>query len=108
MKTDFFFFFLKTHSVFFLHKKAISAVHSLLCSHDADPRYKDPQVRAHVAKLYLPLVAIVMETLNQLCDFSGQHAPLTSFITWQMCSSITCKMFHFIAIIPESIFTVFL
>ncbi|XP_056870057.1 dedicator of cytokinesis protein 7-like isoform X1 [Takifugu flavidus] len=56
--------------VFFLHKKAISAVHSLLCSHDADPRYKDPQVRAHVAKLYLPLVAIVMETLNQLCDFS--------------------------------------
>ncbi|XP_047215228.1 dedicator of cytokinesis protein 7-like isoform X5 [Girardinichthys multiradiatus] len=29
--------------VFFLHKKAISAVHSLLCSHDADPRYKDPQ-----------------------------------------------------------------
>ncbi|TNM96876.1 hypothetical protein fugu_015032 [Takifugu bimaculatus] len=56
--------------VFFLHKKAISAVHSLLCSHDADPRYKDPQVRAHVAKLYLPLVAIVMETLNQLYDFS--------------------------------------
>lgn len=80
MKTDFLFIFW-THSVFFLHKKAISAVHSLLCSHDADSRYKDPQVRAHVAKLYLPLVAIVMETLNQLYDFSGQHAPLTSFIT---------------------------
>uniref|UniRef100_A0A672GK90 Dedicator of cytokinesis 6 n=1 Tax=Salarias fasciatus TaxID=181472 RepID=A0A672GK90_SALFA len=56
--------------VFFLHKKAISAVHSLLCSHDADPRYMDPQVKAHVAQLYLPLVPIVMETLNQLHDFS--------------------------------------
>uniref|UniRef100_A0A665V450 Dedicator of cytokinesis 6 n=1 Tax=Echeneis naucrates TaxID=173247 RepID=A0A665V450_ECHNA len=55
---------------FFLHKKAISAVHSLLCSHDADPRYSDPQVRAHVAQLYLPLIPIVMETLHQLHDFS--------------------------------------
>uniref|UniRef100_A0A3Q3BHB6 Dedicator of cytokinesis 6 n=1 Tax=Kryptolebias marmoratus TaxID=37003 RepID=A0A3Q3BHB6_KRYMA len=55
--------------VFFLHKKAISAVHSLLCSHDADPRFKDSQVRAHVAKLYLPLAPIVMETLHQLHDF---------------------------------------
>ncbi|XP_047212753.1 dedicator of cytokinesis protein 7-like isoform X2 [Girardinichthys multiradiatus] len=55
--------------VFFLHKKAISAVHSLLCSHDADPRYKDPQVRAHVAQLYLPLLPIVMESLHHLYDF---------------------------------------
>ncbi|KAG7223180.1 hypothetical protein INR49_015788 [Caranx melampygus] len=56
--------------VFFLHKKAISAVHSLLCSHDADPRYSESQVRAHVAQLYLPLIPIVMETLHQLHDFS--------------------------------------
>ncbi|KAJ3598731.1 hypothetical protein NHX12_000674 [Muraenolepis orangiensis] len=55
---------------FFLHKKAISAVHSLLCSHDADPRYTDPQVRAHVAQLYLPLIFIVMETLPQIHDFT--------------------------------------
>ncbi|XP_041854158.1 dedicator of cytokinesis protein 7-like isoform X2 [Melanotaenia boesemani] len=55
--------------VFFLHKKAISAVHSLLCSHDADPRYRDPQVRAHIAQLYLPLIPIVMETLHHLHDF---------------------------------------
>uniref|UniRef100_A0A7N6FKZ0 Dedicator of cytokinesis 6 n=1 Tax=Anabas testudineus TaxID=64144 RepID=A0A7N6FKZ0_ANATE len=59
--------------VFFLHKKAISAVHSMLCSHDADPRYSDPQVRAHIAQLYLPLIPIVMEALNQLHDFSA-HA----------------------------------
>uniref|UniRef100_A0A8C2DMC3 Dedicator of cytokinesis 6 n=1 Tax=Cyprinus carpio TaxID=7962 RepID=A0A8C2DMC3_CYPCA len=50
--------------VFFLHKKAISALHSLLCSHDADPRYTDPQVRSHIAQLYLPLIPIVMETLD--------------------------------------------
>uniref|UniRef100_A0AAR2JLK4 Dedicator of cytokinesis 6 n=1 Tax=Pygocentrus nattereri TaxID=42514 RepID=A0AAR2JLK4_PYGNA len=56
--------------VFFLHKKAISAVHSLLCSHDADLRYTDPQVRTHIAQLYLPLIPIVMETLPQLHDFT--------------------------------------
>ncbi|CAM4344958.1 unnamed protein product [Leuciscus chuanchicus] len=56
--------------VFFLHKKAISALHSLLCSHDADPRYTDPQVRSHIAQLYLPLIPIVMETLPLLHDFT--------------------------------------
>ncbi|XP_051569546.1 dedicator of cytokinesis protein 7-like isoform X3 [Myxocyprinus asiaticus] len=56
--------------VFFLHKKAISALHSLLCSHDADPRYTDHQVRSHIAQLYLPLIPIVMETLPQLHDFT--------------------------------------
>uniref|UniRef100_A0A8C7HWG8 Dedicator of cytokinesis 6 n=1 Tax=Oncorhynchus kisutch TaxID=8019 RepID=A0A8C7HWG8_ONCKI len=59
--------------VFFLHKKAISAVHSLMCSHDADPRYTDPQVRAHIAQLYLPLIPIVMDTLPQLHDFTGEE-----------------------------------
>uniref|UniRef100_A0A673YLV7 Dedicator of cytokinesis 6 n=1 Tax=Salmo trutta TaxID=8032 RepID=A0A673YLV7_SALTR len=67
--------------VFFLHKKAISAVHSLMSSHDADPRYTDPQVRTHIAQLYLPLIPIVMDTLPQLHDFTdtsqarGRHAP---------------------------------
>ncbi|KAL0992883.1 hypothetical protein UPYG_G00100510 [Umbra pygmaea] len=56
--------------VFFLHKKAISAVHTLLCSHDADPRYTDPLVRSHIAKLYLPLIPIVMDSLPQLFDFT--------------------------------------
>uniref|UniRef100_A0A3B3T8I0 Dedicator of cytokinesis 6 n=1 Tax=Paramormyrops kingsleyae TaxID=1676925 RepID=A0A3B3T8I0_9TELE len=60
---------------FFLHKKAISALHSLLCSHDADPRFTDPQVRSHVAKLYLPLVPVVMETLPQLFDFTDTCLP---------------------------------
>uniref|UniRef100_A0A4W5QHG1 Dedicator of cytokinesis 6 n=1 Tax=Hucho hucho TaxID=62062 RepID=A0A4W5QHG1_9TELE len=62
--------------VFFLHKKAISAVHSLMCSHDADPRYTDPQVRTHIAQLYLPLIPIVMDTLPQLHDFTGEKDTL--------------------------------
>lgn len=69
------------YSVFFLHKKAISAVHSLLCSHDSDSRFTEPQVRAHVAQLYLPLISVIMETLHQLHDFSGQDITFTYLLT---------------------------
>nr|XP_015204455.1 PREDICTED: dedicator of cytokinesis protein 6 [Lepisosteus oculatus] len=61
--------------VFFLHKKAISAVHNMLCSHDSDPRFTDPQVRTHLAQLYLPLIGIVIETLPQLYDFTENSPP---------------------------------
>uniref|UniRef100_A0A671XQ55 Dedicator of cytokinesis 7 n=1 Tax=Sparus aurata TaxID=8175 RepID=A0A671XQ55_SPAAU len=47
-------------------------VHNLLSSHDSDPRYADPEVKARVAMLYLPLIGIVMETLPQLHDFTGK------------------------------------
>uniref|UniRef100_A0A672LMI6 Dedicator of cytokinesis 7 n=1 Tax=Sinocyclocheilus grahami TaxID=75366 RepID=A0A672LMI6_SINGR len=57
--------------MFGLHKKVISVVHNLLSSHDSDPRYADPEVKARVALLYLPLIGIVMETLPQLHDFTG-------------------------------------
>uniref|UniRef100_A0A8C7F1M0 Dedicator of cytokinesis 7 n=1 Tax=Oncorhynchus kisutch TaxID=8019 RepID=A0A8C7F1M0_ONCKI len=50
--------------------KVISVVHNLLSSHDSDPRYADPEVKARVAMLYLPLIGIVMETLPQLHDFT--------------------------------------
>ncbi|XP_058887404.1 dedicator of cytokinesis protein 7 isoform X6 [Acipenser ruthenus] len=55
---------------FGLHKKVISVVHNLLSSHDSDPRYTDPDVKARVAMLYLPLIGIVMETVPQLYDFT--------------------------------------
>ncbi|KAK7940498.1 hypothetical protein WMY93_003824 [Mugilogobius chulae] len=64
----------ESEGAFFLHKKAISAVHSLLCSHDADPRFSDSQVKAHVAQLYLPLLPVVMDSLLQLYDFSDSSA----------------------------------
>uniref|UniRef100_A0A673MHC6 Dedicator of cytokinesis protein 7-like n=1 Tax=Sinocyclocheilus rhinocerous TaxID=307959 RepID=A0A673MHC6_9TELE len=59
--------------MFGLHKKVISVVHNLLSSHDSDPRYADPEVKARVALLYLPLIGIVMETLPQLHDFTESH-----------------------------------
>uniref|UniRef100_G3W305 Dedicator of cytokinesis 6 n=1 Tax=Sarcophilus harrisii TaxID=9305 RepID=G3W305_SARHA len=61
----------EAEGVFFLHKKAISAVHSLLCSHDADARYAEPEVKARVAQLYLPLLTLVLDT-------SGQRSRLAS------------------------------
>ncbi|XP_030646757.1 dedicator of cytokinesis protein 7 [Chanos chanos] len=61
--------------VFFLHKKAICSLHSLLCSHDSDPRYTDAQVRSHIAQLYLPLIPVVMEALPQLHDFTDTSPP---------------------------------
>uniref|UniRef100_A0AAR2KZ84 Dedicator of cytokinesis 7 n=1 Tax=Pygocentrus nattereri TaxID=42514 RepID=A0AAR2KZ84_PYGNA len=56
----------------------INVVHNLLSSHDSDPRYADPEVKARVAMLYLPLIGIVMETLPQLHDFTGMCKSLWS------------------------------
>uniref|UniRef100_A0A8B9F9Z5 Dedicator of cytokinesis 7 n=1 Tax=Amazona collaria TaxID=241587 RepID=A0A8B9F9Z5_9PSIT len=58
--------------LFGLHKKVINMVHNLLSSHDSDPRYADPQVKARVAMLYLPLIGVIMETVPQLYDFTGR------------------------------------
>uniref|UniRef100_A0A8C5L0K0 Dedicator of cytokinesis 6 n=1 Tax=Jaculus jaculus TaxID=51337 RepID=A0A8C5L0K0_JACJA len=66
-----------------LHKKAISAVHSLLCSHDVDPRYAEATVKARVAELYLPLLSIARDTLPRLHDFAegpGQRSRLASLL----------------------------
>ncbi|TFJ98337.1 sodium-dependent phosphate transporter 1 [Platysternon megacephalum] len=60
--------------VFFLHKKVISTLHNLLCSHDSDARYAAPPARAHIARLYLPLLSIVLDALPQLYDFSAPPA----------------------------------
>ncbi|XP_051052782.1 dedicator of cytokinesis protein 6 isoform X5 [Phodopus roborovskii] len=66
-----------------LHKKAISAVHSLLCSHDVDPRYTEATVKAKVAELYLPLLSLARDTLPRLHGFaegSGQRSRLASML----------------------------
>uniref|UniRef100_A0A8C7KXA5 Dedicator of cytokinesis 7 n=1 Tax=Oncorhynchus kisutch TaxID=8019 RepID=A0A8C7KXA5_ONCKI len=63
----------EAEGMFGLHKKVVSVVHNLLSSHDSDPRYADPEVKARVATLYLPLIGIVMETLPQLHDFTESH-----------------------------------
>ncbi|KAM6456332.1 dedicator of cytokinesis protein 7 isoform 3-T3 [Liasis olivaceus] len=60
-------------SLFGLHKKVINMVHNLLSSHDSDPRYSDPQVKARMATLYLPLIGVIMESVPQLYDFTESH-----------------------------------
>uniref|UniRef100_A0A8C7ME32 Dedicator of cytokinesis 8 n=1 Tax=Oncorhynchus kisutch TaxID=8019 RepID=A0A8C7ME32_ONCKI len=50
--------------------KAINATYSLLCAHDLDQRCAQPEVRAKVATLYLPLVGIIIDSINYL-DFTG-------------------------------------
>ena len=51
-----------------LHSKAINVVKNLLMSHDSDPRYRDRDIKARVALLYLPILGIVMDTIAQLHD----------------------------------------
>lgn len=41
-------------------KHAISVVRRLLTTHDADPRYQDPAIRARVYQLYFPLLPLIL------------------------------------------------
>ncbi|XP_078656490.1 dedicator of cytokinesis protein 7-like isoform X1 [Branchiostoma floridae x Branchiostoma belcheri] len=56
-----------------LHRQAINAVLNLIASHDCDPRFSDPEVRSHVAKLYLPVIGIVLDSLTQLNDGTAEQ-----------------------------------
>ncbi|KAM6965427.1 LOW QUALITY PROTEIN: dedicator of cytokinesis protein 8 [Aplochiton taeniatus] len=56
-----------------VQRKAISATYSLLCLHDLDQRCARPDVRAKVATLYLPLVGIIIDSINYL-DFTVSEA----------------------------------
>uniref|UniRef100_A0A4W3ICG8 Dedicator of cytokinesis 7 n=1 Tax=Callorhinchus milii TaxID=7868 RepID=A0A4W3ICG8_CALMI len=65
----------ESEGLFGLHKKVVNVVHNLLSSHDSDPRYAEPEVKARVALLYLPLIGIIMEAVPQLYDFTGTVSP---------------------------------
>ena len=60
-----------------VQRKAVSAVHSLLSSHDLDPRCVKPEVKVKIAALYLPLVGIILDALPQLYDFTGEDASVS-------------------------------
>nr|XP_037877673.1 dedicator of cytokinesis protein 7 isoform X2 [Bombyx mori] len=49
-----------------LQSAAVGAVLGLLTAHDADPRVAEPELKARVASLYLPLLGIVMDAYPQL------------------------------------------
>uniref|UniRef100_A0A673MP17 Dedicator of cytokinesis protein 8-like n=1 Tax=Sinocyclocheilus rhinocerous TaxID=307959 RepID=A0A673MP17_9TELE len=54
-----------------VQQKAINATYSLLCAHDLDQRCSRPEVKAKIAALYLPLVGIIIDSINYL-DFTGK------------------------------------
>ncbi|KAM4616568.1 dedicator of cytokinesis protein 8 isoform 2-T2 [Polymixia lowei] len=56
-----------------VQRKAINATYSLLCAHDLDHRCIKPEVGAKVAALYLPLVGIIIDSINYL-DFTVSDA----------------------------------
>ncbi|NXU09160.1 DOCK8 protein, partial [Pardalotus punctatus] len=53
-----------------VQRKAVSAILSLLSSHDLDPRCSKKEVKVKIAALYLPLVGIILDSLPQLHDFT--------------------------------------
>uniref|UniRef100_A0A8D2NF67 Dedicator of cytokinesis 8 n=1 Tax=Zonotrichia albicollis TaxID=44394 RepID=A0A8D2NF67_ZONAL len=54
-----------------VQRKAVSAILSLLSSHDLDPRCSKKEVKIKIAALYLPLVGIILDSLPQLHDFTN-------------------------------------
>ncbi|XP_009990532.1 PREDICTED: dedicator of cytokinesis protein 8, partial [Tauraco erythrolophus] len=57
-----------------VQRKAVSAILSLLSSHDLDPRCSKKEVKIKIAALYLPLVGIILDSLPQLHDFTISDA----------------------------------
>ncbi|XP_023230631.1 dedicator of cytokinesis protein 7-like [Centruroides sculpturatus] len=55
-----------------VHAKAVNTIRNLLTCHDWDPRFAEPEYKARVAALYLPLIGIVIDTLPQLYDWQSE------------------------------------
>ena len=54
-----------------VHQRAIGVVSNLLYCHDLDPRINDPLMRSKIAQLYLPLISIACDVLDQLWNPSS-------------------------------------
>lgn len=64
-----------------VQRKAVSAILSLLSSHDLDPRCSKKEVKIKIAALYLPLVGIILDSLPQLHDFTSKNFLSLNFST---------------------------
>ena len=76
-----------------IHGRAVNAVRNLLGNHDIDARFnKDPECKARVANLYLPLVGVVIDNMAKLYAWhvegetriagtSNQNEHLTAILT---------------------------
>ena len=61
-----------------LMKQAVDVIRDLIASHDLDPRYDSVVCRNRIAALYVPLIAIVMDILNQLSGFENEKDSVIS------------------------------
>ena len=59
-------------------KQAVDVIRDLIASHDLDQRYDSTICRNRIAALYLPLLAIVMDVLNQLSGFESEKDSVIS------------------------------
>ncbi|KAE9412336.1 hypothetical protein Angca_002951, partial [Angiostrongylus cantonensis] len=63
-----------------LHSRAISVIHNLLLTHEADSRLSDPCIRARIAALYLPLITIVLDVTDLIHDpFANSNSSTVRF-----------------------------
>ena len=49
-----------------LREQAIEVLRDLLASHDSDSRYNNPEIRARIASIYLPLLSVIMDNYQHL------------------------------------------
>ncbi len=49
-----------------LREQAIQVLRDLLASHDSDARYNNPESRARIASIYLPLLSVLMDSYSHL------------------------------------------
>lgn len=61
-----------------VHERAIGVISNLLYCHDLDPRFNDLQMRSKIAQLYLPLINIACDVLDQLWDPSSTSRTSTT------------------------------
>ncbi|XP_069084743.1 dedicator of cytokinesis protein 8 isoform X1 [Pleurodeles waltl] len=64
----------ETEGICKVQRKAISAIHNLLGSHDLDSRCLKPELKTKIAALYLPLVGIILDAMPHLYDFTVSDA----------------------------------
>ncbi|XP_043910690.1 dedicator of cytokinesis protein 7-like [Protopterus annectens] len=56
-----------------IRKETVTMVQRILASHDSDPRYSEPEVKAIIASMYLLLLPLIMDKLPHLCNFTDSE-----------------------------------
>lgn len=68
--------------------KAVNTVRNLMTCHDSDSRFAEPECKARVATLYLPLLVIVMDMLPQLHNCNADTRGNISYLPMTAITSL--------------------